>query len=627
MSARRFALAAVPLLVLHVLATPTSAAGAPSPLPPAEEVLRHWADALGGRERLAAVRSVHLVSRLEMAQLPGSYESWDTARGEHRDVVEIPGLFRQENVFDGARGWVRDPSGKVHELAGADLADQVTTAYLATWSWLLSGRLAGEAVTVAEDDAHAAYVVTFRPKGGTPVAITLDRTTWLPRRQDQREADHTVTQTFDDWREVRGVKFPWRTRQSTGDPKYDFLFTVDRIELDGEIGARAFAVPEESVAPVRFAVGRSSAEFPFDLYGAHIFVPVTIDGKGPSAFIFDTGAEMSAIVRERADALGVATRGALEASGSGGTAEMALIPDVTLGLPGVDVPMRLVGAFPGADYSELFGTAVEGVVGYDVISRFVVRVDYENRRLTLYDPASFHYAGAGAVLPITFAGNDISIPGEIEIAGQPPLAIPLTIDSGSGGAILLNSPFVDAHHLLDAVGRTIPGSGHGLGGASSERVGRLASLRVGPYTIAAPLVSLSLATAGTDASPDRIANVGGQILSRFTVWFDYPDRRMILEPNARLHDGFDFDRSGLELAARGADRARITVERVDEETPASAAGIRAGDVVTRLGERSAASYRLIEIQRLLRETEGALRLGLERDGRPFEVTLTLRRRI
>lgn len=204
MSARRFALAAVPLLVLHVLATPTSAAGAPSPLPPAEEVLRHWADALGGRERLAAVRSVHLVSRLEMAQLPGSYESWDTARGEHRDVVEIPGLFRQENVFDGARGWVRDPSGKVHELAGADLADQVTTAYLATWSWLLSGRLAGEAVTVAEDDAHAAYVVTFRPKGGTPVAITLDRTTWLPRRQDQREADHTVTQTFDDWREVRG---------------------------------------------------------------------------------------------------------------------------------------------------------------------------------------------------------------------------------------------------------------------------------------------------------------------------------------------------------------------------------------------------------------------------------------
>src|SRR5215471_17498062 len=40
------------------------------------------------------------------------------------------------------------------------------------------------------------------------------------------------------------------------------------------------------------------------------------------------------------------------------------------------------------------------VVGYEFLQRFVVRIDYDHDRITMYDPARFNYCGGGVTVPM-----------------------------------------------------------------------------------------------------------------------------------------------------------------------------------------------------------------------------------
>jgi hypothetical protein len=221
-------------------------AGAAAPTPSAlskDDLLDRWATALGGRARLASLHSVHLVARIAVGSKKGRFETWYTARSQRRDLLEVPGVLHQEIVFDGNHAWVWGPSGKVRKLSGADLEDQVTSAYQATYAWLVPGRLAGD---VKLSDAHferPGYALAIRPENGGPYVVFLDARTFLPTRMEQRERDHATTQTLSDWRAVGGINFPWRAEQRSSDSKLVLEFSVESIELDPTIGPQVFRAP------------------------------------------------------------------------------------------------------------------------------------------------------------------------------------------------------------------------------------------------------------------------------------------------------------------------------------------------------------------------------------------------
>jgi C-terminal processing protease CtpA/Prc len=130
-------------------------------------------------------------------------------------------------------------------------------------------------------------------------------------------------------------------------------------------------------------------------------------------------------------------------------------------------------------------------------------------------------------------------------------------------------------------------------------------------------VNFSQSRAGTLAEHGYGGIVGSEILRRFTATFDYPDTRLLLEPNAHFGEPFDFDLSGLYLAGD----ERIEVLRVVEDSPAAEAGVRQGD-------RVVTDRPLEELRLALRSRPGAEHvLDLERDGRRFTAAFRLRRMI
>ena len=103
------------------------------------------------------------------------------------------------------------------------------------------------------------------------------------------------------------------------------------------------------------------------------------------------------------------------------------------------------------------------------------------------------------------------------------------IDSGSVGALILNSPFVEQHKLLPRHNQTAPFSVCGIGGESQAQIGNPAEIRLGKIKLESPLTIFSQAANGVLANPDLSGTIGNAILRRFKVVFDYSRRLMILD--------------------------------------------------------------------------------------------------
>jgi membrane-associated protease RseP (regulator of RpoE activity) len=135
-------------------------------------------------------------------------------------------------------------------------------------------------------------------------------------------------------------------------------------------------------------------------------------------------------------------------------------------------------------------------------------------------------------------------------------------------------------------------------------------------------VATELSTQETGAFTNRYlaGNVGGGVLERFTVTFDYPRRVMILEPNGREAD--PPDRSGMWLNA--FDRA-FRVEAVTPGGPAADAGLAVGDRVLAVDGRPVSELRLPDLRDRLRGAPGTvLRLDVQSAAAPARpVALTL----
>jgi hypothetical protein len=388
--------------------------------------------------------------------------------------------------------------------------------------------------------------------------------------------------------------------------------------------ALAAAIATAGVAP---KAPRPLAVVPFQLLANGVFVPVYVNGKGPFFFELDTGSDMSMVASETAGAIGLETKGSMQGMGAGSSSfGMAMIPHLELTLPGgPEMSTTEAGSASMAGLWPLVGRRIDGDLGYDVLRRYVVKIDYERRVVTLYDPATYRYDGPGTTIPFTLWGDyDPQISGELLVSGQPPIPVRYTLDSGAGGTIV-TSPLVRSHHLRESATAVLPQASHGIGnGESQDIVARLEGLRIGPYLIDRPLVALSQDTVGSLTHAALGVNVGGNILRRFTVIIDYAHARLILEPNAEAREPIASDASGLVLEARGKDFKTFRVRAVVPGSPAAEAGVQDGDVLAEIEGQDIGRYALWQLQDALKQAGRVYRVHLRRGDRDTVATLRLR---
>ena len=117
--------------------------------------------------------------------------------------------------------------------------------------------------------------------------------------------------------------------------------------------------------------------------------------------------------------------------------------------------------------------------------------------------------------------------------------------------------------------------------------------------------------------------IGGELLHRFTVIFDYSRQRMILEPNRHFRDGFVFDMFGGDLRFEQESKG-FRVSAVYKNSPASEAGLKESDLIATIDGQPVLSFSLDQVRRMFAQ-EKEYSLGIRRGSDMIQVKVKLRK--
>jgi hypothetical protein len=587
----------------------------------ANEILAKVKAASGG----AAWDGIHTArTRLTVSVggLTGTAEALDdVTSGRYVDHFKLGPMSGAEG-YDGAVAWSQDASGQSRAEEGGDgRLGAVNESYRRAYGFYYPERWPAqiEDAGTREESGRRLLVVRITPRGGRPFEEWIDAATMLIDRTVEKAATETRTTFMTDYKTVGGVKMAFATRSSNGDPRYDQRVTVENVELNVQVDAAVFKLPAPPPPDFALAGGKTSTTVPFELVNNHIYVDVKLNGKGPYRLLCDTGGA-NVVSPELAKELGLSSEGALEGRGVGEKSEDFGVTKVErLEIGEATIANQVFIVFPLGQFVAVEGVPEFGLVGYEVLKRFVARVDYEKKLLTLTLPSAFEYHGTGTVVPFTFNENTPQVDGSLDgIAGR------FDIDTGARDSVSILAPFAEQHGLKERYRATVAAvTGWGAGGPARSLVTRAKTLRLGTLEVADPVVDLSQQKKGAFTDPYVAGNVGGGVLKRFNVTFDYGHQRLIFEANAN-HDLPDtYDRAGMWIN-RGAEGFEVV--DVVAGGPAAAAGLTVGDRITAIAGAPAGQLALPTVRERFR-TEPAgtkITLAVTRDGTSRSLELVLR---
>src|SRR5215472_12360467 len=78
---------------------------------PAGNPIERWAQAAGGRDKVAAIKAVYREATLEVNGMQGTIKVWHTAEGKYRKEERVA-TFAAIETFDGVNGSVQQGAGE-----------------------------------------------------------------------------------------------------------------------------------------------------------------------------------------------------------------------------------------------------------------------------------------------------------------------------------------------------------------------------------------------------------------------------------------------------------------------------------------------------------------------------------
>jgi hypothetical protein len=570
-------------------------------------------------DALRSIEVIHAEGSVVAAGLSGSGDNWNEMGGMREASLFSTPPLGGGSGWDDNQSWNLDQTGLVivdGSLLGRSTA--VNQAYFSNydlWTPGYGGATVAWGASKSEKGKSYDVLTVTPPKSSVPIDVWFDRATHLPVEAVQTAGPLVTTITMADFKPVNGLMIPYRvdTSTNTGD---DTSFTATSVEANPPGGAAHLAVPTSSPHDFSIANGATQASVPIQVSENHVYLDVMLNGKGPFHFELDTGGA-NVIDPAVSKELRVASGGSTQVTGVGGASAPSSFAAIkTLQVGNALVTNQVFVVLPIAkSIGMAHGVPMDGVIGYEVLSRFVTTFEYGNKELVFHMPGSYTPPPDATVLPIVLYGTQPQFACSIDN-----VPATCTLDTGARDSISLFTPFVEAHPSVVPATLTAPGvNGFGVGGPHIGRLGRVQTLSFGGETLRDLVGDYATQSKGGLAMPFIGANVGGAVWKRFTMTLDYHQLTMTLTPNADFDVRDRWDRSGVFLINNGA----ITILDVRPGTPAAKAALAKGDAIVSVNGASGLS--LGQVRELFSAEPGTVEhlVVKSKDGATRDIDLTL----
>ncbi|RLD23445.1 MAG: hypothetical protein DRI71_05310 [Bacteroidetes bacterium] len=317
---------------------------------------------------------------------------------------------------------------------------------------------------------------------------------------------------------------------------------------------------------------------PFILNFDHIIITLSLNGSEPLNFLFDSGAGGTLITNEAADSLGFKSSVNRKNVGVSGSHKVGVIKGVKLAvednklgnitLLSTDMPLEEMDD----------GRKVHGVIGYPILSRYIVEIDYIKNLLKLYNRNSYTYTGNGQTLPINIVSNLPITGATVVMYNDMAFEGDFLVDTGARSYMIISAPSVVHYDMADNIGDYY--SVRAKIGSSQKRAkirhGKLKSLQFAGNNFEDVPVALSSDSKGVLSMPDIDGIIGNRLLRRYKVIFDYQHGLIHLEPNDQIGDSYETNLTGFNISFK---KGKPFIKNVVDRSPADKAGLRNGDEV------------------------------------------------
>lgn len=201
------------------------------------EVINKYIDAIGGKEKLMTVKDIKTVSGMSMQGMNLDIIVHQKAPNKMCVETLMGGNVMSKQVFDGEVAKVKTPGGE-QELTGAQLEDMKLQSTLYSELYFDKLGIKVEVKGAEELEGKACWKVEITSPSGKSSIDFYDQESGLRLKSIAQQGQMSITTTLSDYREVEGIRFPFKMGQSVGPQSFDVI--TKSIEINKGIDDSVF---------------------------------------------------------------------------------------------------------------------------------------------------------------------------------------------------------------------------------------------------------------------------------------------------------------------------------------------------------------------------------------------------
>ena len=263
--------------------------------------------------------------------------------------------------------------------------------------------------------------------------------------------------------------------------------------------------------------------------------------------------------------------------------------------------------------SSVYGERIDGIIGYSFLSRYIIDINFDSTQIKIYSPGIFKYKKNGTLLKPAF-GKLMALP--LAIKDKDKAIANFFLDTGAGLSLLITDQYLKDHSILLSRRKPVSTQVQGLGGKKIMRLSVIKSLKFGPYNFRNVPTNLYNDDDNVTSYPYTAGLLGNDIMRRFNIVLNYPQKEVHITPNNNFTDKFDYAYTGLSLYNFNG---RVYADDIIEKSPAEKAGMKNGDEILSVGSNISGNVQ--EYENILQKVRERILLIIKRDDKPYLISL------